>query len=143
DLTPQEEPEPTTVGRAIFNRILPDEMRFVQQTCGKKQLQDLVARSYQQIGSDRTTDIVDAIKNMGFHYATISGTTVAVSDLTIPGARASILATAETIVERAERDFGRGLLAEEERYQITMHGWTRAKDQLQDLIRDSLEPYGP
>jgi DNA-directed RNA polymerase subunit beta' len=140
---PQDEPELTTVGRALFNRILPDEMRYVQQTCGKKQLQDLVARSYQKIGSDRTTDIVDAIKNMGFHYATISGTTVAVADLTIPEERAAILTEAEGIVERAERDFRRGLLAEEERYQITIDEWNRAKDRLQDLIRESLDPYGP
>ncbi len=140
---PQDEPELTTVGRALFNRILPDEMRYVQETCGKKQLNDLVARSYQRIGSDRTTDVVDAIKNMGFHYATISGTTVAVSDLTIPEERASILGEAEAIVERAERDFRRGLLAEEERYQITIDEWNRAKDRLQDLIRESMDPYGP
>jgi DNA-directed RNA polymerase subunit beta' len=143
DKQPQPEPELTTVGRALFNRILPDEMRFVQGTHGKKQLQDLVARCYQRIGSDRTTDVVDGIKNLGFHYATISGTTVAVSDLTVPDARANILSEAEKIVERAERDFRRGLLAEEERYQITIDEWNRAKDRLQDLIRDSLDPYGP
>ncbi len=142
-LSPQDEPEITTVGRALFNRILPDELRFVQGTLGKKGLQDLVAKSYQRIGSDRTTEIVDAIKNMGFHYATISGTTVAVADLTIPKQRGSILEDAEKIVERAERDFRRGLLAEEERYQITIDEWNRAKDRLQELIRDTLDPYGP
>jgi len=143
DHSPQAEPEPTTVGRAIFNRILPDEMRYVQETMGKKQLQDLVAKSYQNVGGERTTDIVDAIKNLGFHYATISGTTIAVADLTIPDERRDILAQAENIVDRAERDFRRGLLTEEERYQITIDEWTRAKDRLQDLIRQSLDPYGP
>ncbi len=143
DRSPQVDPEPTTVGRCIFNRILPDEMRFVQDTMGKKQLQDLVARSYQQVGPDRTTDIVDAIKNLGFHYATISGTTIAVSDLTIPDERKDVLAQAEGVVDRAERDFRRGLLTEEERYQITIDEWTRAKDRLQDMIRQALDPYGP
>ncbi len=143
DRMPQAEPEPTTVGRAIFNRILPDEMRYVQETMGKKQLQDLVAKCYQRIGGDRTTDIVDAIKNLGFHYATISGTTIAVADLTIPDERKDVLAEAEGIVDRAERDFRRGLLTEEERYQITIDEWNRAKDRLQDLIRQSLDPYGP
>jgi len=140
---PQDEPEITTVGRALFNRILPDEMRYVQETMDKKALQKLVALSYQRIGSDRTTDVVDAIKNMGFHYATISGTTIAVHDLTIPDERASILAQAEKIVEQAERDFRRGLMTEDERYQITIDEWSGAKDRLQDLIRDALDPYGP
>ncbi len=140
---PQGEPEITTVGRAIFNRILPDELRFVQETLGKKGLQNLVARCYQKIGSDQTTEIVDQIKNLGFHYATISGTTIAVSDLTVPDERADILARAESVVESADRDFRRGLLTEEERYQITIEEWNRAKDTLQDLIRDTLDPYGP
>ncbi|GAB4522240.1 MAG: hypothetical protein OHK0046_34580 [Anaerolineae bacterium] len=141
--SPQEEPEITTVGRAVFNRILPDELRFVQETQGKKALQKLVARSYQKIGAERTTDVVDAIKNLGFHYATVSGTTIAVHDLTIPDERRDILRKAEEVVERAERDFRRGLMTEDERYQITIDEWSRAKDLLQDLIRDTLDPYGP
>ena len=140
---PQEEPEICTVGRAIFNRILPDEMRFVQETLGKRGLQDLVARCYQVIGGEKTTEVVDAIKNFGFHYATISGTTIAVSDLTIPDERAEILREAEGVVTRAERDFRRGLMTEEERYQITIDEWNRAKDYLQEQIQDALDPYGP
>lgn len=140
---PQDEPEPTTVGRAIFNRILPDEMRFWQETLGKKGLQTLVALAYQKLGSDRTTDVVDAIKDLGFRYATISGTTIAVTDLTIPDERADILQDAESTVERAERDYRRGLLTEEERYQRTIDVWNSAKDQLQDLIQRTLNPYGP
>lgn len=140
---PQEEPEICTVGRAIFNRILPDEMRFVQETLGKKGLQQLVAKCYQVIGGEKTTEVVDAIKNYGFHYATISGTTIAVSDLTIPEQRAEILRQAEDVVTRAERDFRRGLMTEEERYQVTIDEWNRAKDFLQDQIQDSLDPYGP
>ena len=140
---PQEEPEITTVGRAIFNRILPDEMRFVQETLGKKGLQQLVARCYQKVGSDRTTDIVDGIKDLGFHYATISGTTIAVSDLTIPDDRAEILAEADSVVSRAERDFRRGLMTDEERYQITIDEWSRTKERLEGIIRETLDPYGP
>ena len=139
----QAEPELTTIGRAIFNRILPDEMRFEQATMDKKGLQDLVARCHRDIGGERTTEVVDRIKDYGFHYATISGTTIAVSDLTIPDQRADILQEAENVVTRAERDFRRGLMTEEERYQITVDEWNRAKDTLQDRIEDSLDPYGP
>jgi DNA-directed RNA polymerase subunit beta' len=138
-----EKPEIATIGRAIFNRILPDDMRFVQATMGKKQLQDLVAKAYQSYGSDITTDIVDAIKNLGFHYATVSGTTIAVSDLTVPVEREEILSVASSEMERAERDFRRGLLTEDERYQKTVDTWTEAKSKLGDVIKDTLDPFGP
>ncbi len=140
---PQEEPEICTVGRAIFNRILPDEMRFVQKTLDKRELQQLVADCYQVIGGERTTEVVDAIKNFGFHYATISGTTIAVSDLTIPDDRDDKLTQADAVVTRAERDFRRGLMTEEERYQITIDEWNRTKDELQSEIERSMAPYGP
>ncbi|CAG0999525.1 DNA-directed RNA polymerase subunit beta' [Anaerolineae bacterium] len=139
----QPTPEITTVGRALFNRILPDELRFVQDTMGKKQLQNLVAKSYQKMGSDQTTDIVDAIKDIGFHYATISGTTIAVSDLTVPTERDDILSTANSSVELADRDWRRGLLTSEELYQHTVDTWKDAKDKLGDIIRDTLDPFGP
>ncbi len=142
-LPPQDEPEPCTIGRALFNRILPDEMRFMQETMGKKGLQNLVADAYQRIGSERTTDMVDAIKDLGFYYATISGTTIAVTDLTIPEERAEIIGEADGVIERADRDFRRGLLTEDERYQRTIDVWNRAKDQLQDLIQRTLNPFGP
>ena len=140
---PQPEPEITTIGRAVFNRILPDELRFIQATMDKKGLQTLVARSYQVVGADETTEVVDAIKNLGFHYATISGTTIAVSDLTVPEEREEILARASAVVDEAERSFRRGLLTEEERYQITIDSWTKAKSDLSDIIKDQLDPFGP
>ena len=104
-------------------------MRFVQETLDKKGLQELVARCYQVIGGEKTTDVVDAIKNYGFHYATISGTTIAVSDLTIPDERADdIEECGKAWWNDADRDFRRGLMTEEERYQVTIDEWNRAKD---------------
>ena len=140
---PQPETEITTVGRALFNRILPDEMRFVQDTFSKRSLQKLVARIYQRFGPDETTEVVDSIKNLGFHYATVSGTTIAVSDLTVPVEREQILDDAQQTVETAQRDFRRGLLTEEERYQITIDSWNKAKSDLKDVISDTLDPFGP
>jgi DNA-directed RNA polymerase subunit beta' len=140
---PQEKPEPTTIGRAIFNRILPDEARFVQGTLGKKELQDLVSRCYTRFGPAITTDIVDAIKDLGFHYATVSGTTIALSDITVPVERAEIISEADAIVEQAERDFRRGLMNDDERYQLVVDTWSKTKDRLQDLIKNTLNPYGP
>src|SRR5258708_29307887 len=133
----------TTIDRAIANRSLPDEMRFVQDTMGKKQLQTLVATSYQLMGGDTTTDIVDAIKNLGFHYATVSGTTIAVSDLTVPVERGGILAKASGEIEQSERDFRRGLLTEDERYQKTVDPSPDPKTRLLHFIKNTLDPFGP
>ncbi|HRE48169.1 MAG TPA: DNA-directed RNA polymerase subunit beta' [Aggregatilineales bacterium] len=139
----QPKPEITTIGRAIFNRILPDELRFVQDTMGKKQLQTLVARCYQKFGSDVTTDVVDAIKDIGFHYATISGTTIAVSDITIPVERDEIISSANADIEYADRDYKRGLMTDEERYQKAVNTWNVARDKLGDIIKDTIDPFGP
>ncbi|MGJ3237802.1 MAG: DNA-directed RNA polymerase subunit beta' [Anaerolineae bacterium] len=143
DREPQAEPEPTTVGRAIFNRILPDELRYVQESLDKKKLNALVARAYQRVGAEVTTGIVDQIKDYGFKYAMISGTTIAVSDLTIPEERDEVLARADRNVQQADRDFRRGLMTEEERYQITVDEWSTAKSQLEGMLQDTLNPYGP
>src|SRR5690606_19027493 len=109
----------------------------------KKSLQKLVARIYQRYGPDETTDVVDAIKNMGFHYATVSGTTIAVSDLTVPVERDQILNDASDDVDDAQRDFRRGLLTEDERYQRTIESWNNAKMNLQEVIGNALDPFGP
>jgi DNA-directed RNA polymerase subunit beta' len=140
---PQEEPELTTVGRAIFNRILPDEMRYKQGTFGKKQLQDLVQEAFLRLGMERTPDVVDAVKDLGFRFATVSGTTIAVSDLTIPAERDAMLQEADQLVEDNERSYQRGTMTDEERYQKVVEKWTKTKDDLQERVREALNPYGP
>jgi DNA-directed RNA polymerase subunit beta' len=138
-----EHPVICTVGGAIFNRVLPEDLRFVYGTFARKQLTGLVAVIYQRFGSELTTQFVDDIKNLGFHYATISGTTMSIFDVTVPDERSDILAQAEQTVSDAERQFRRGLLTEEERYQITIDSWNGAKDRLQNVIRNTMDPFGP
>ena len=140
---PQAEPEICTVGRAIFNRIVPEDMRFLQLTYGKKPMQELVAEVYQRYGNEGTTQFVDDVKALGFHYATVSGTTIAIYDLTVPPERAGILAEAEEIVTETERFERRGMMTEDEAYQIKIDSWTNAKDRLQNVIRNTMDPFGP
>ena len=78
------------MGRALFNMILPRELRFVNDVLDKGKLNDLVARCYQWLGLDETTELVDEIKNIGFKYATRSGASIAVSDITVPEAKHKI-----------------------------------------------------
>jgi len=143
DRQPPAQPEICTIGRAIFNRILPDEIRFVQEIQDKKNLQKLVSEVHQIMGMEQTTEVVDQIKNLGFYYATISGTTIAVSDLTVPLERETILATAENQVDGYNRSFRRGLMTEQERYLRTVSSWNDAKDKLQDVIKENIDPFGP
>ncbi len=141
DGLPLEKPIVTTVGRCIFNRILPDEMRWVNQTLDKKGINKLVGQIYTRYGPEVTVEVVDAIKDLGFKYATYSGATIAVSDLTLPEERAAILESATQSVNQIEREYRRGLLTEEERYQATINEWTSAKAKVEHAVRNALDPY--
>jgi DNA-directed RNA polymerase subunit beta' len=101
---PLDEPLLTTVGRCVFNRILPDELRWVNHVLDKREVNNLVAQCYTALGPDATTEVVDQIKNMGFLYATRSGTTIAISDLVVPDERQTIIDRTTSEVNEAERD---------------------------------------
>ena len=141
DGAPLEKPLLTTVGRCIFNRILPDDLRWENKTLDKKAVNDLVGRVYTHFGPDVTTDVVDHIKNLGFRYATVSGATIAISDLVVPEERTKIIDSSTDTVNDIERQYRRGLLTEEERYQRTIDEWNRAKVAVAKAVKDSLNAY--
>ncbi|MBN1316307.1 MAG: DNA-directed RNA polymerase subunit beta' [Anaerolineales bacterium] len=132
----------TSPGRVMFNRVLPPEMQFYNTPLNKGDLQRLVSEVLNQVGSERTTVVVDRIKDIGFRFATRSGTTIAVSDLVVPKTKYEILDETTTKVSEVDRQFRRGLLTEEEQYSRTIELWTRAKDQVEDAVRDAMDPYG-
>ena len=129
-----EEPIETTVGRCIFNSALPDELRFINHPLEKGGLQDLVALSYRRLGREKTTELADRLKNLGFQYATKSGITIAISDLVIPDEKIEILKNTEETVSEVERQYRRGLLTEEEQYTRTVELWSRAREKVADLV---------
>jgi DNA-directed RNA polymerase subunit beta' len=147
DATGDEQPEvriiETTVGRVLFNQVVPQELRFVNTVLDRGALQKLVARCYQKLGPEATTDFVDAVKDIGFEFATRSGTTIAVSDLTIPEEKYRILDETASKVAEVERQYRRGLLTEEEQYTRTIELWTSARDQVADAVSQVLDPTGP
>ena len=142
DRTRPAKPVQTTVGRCIFNRILPDELRFINRAMDKGTLQELVGVCYRRLGSQVTTDLVDHIKSIGFKYATRSGVTIAISDLVIPDAKASILGETEDVVAEVDRQYRRGLLTEEEQYTRTIELWSRAREQVSEAVSVNLAPTG-
>jgi DNA-directed RNA polymerase subunit beta' len=141
DLPAPKDPIVTTVGRCLFNRILPDGIRWINDTLDKKKVSELVGRCYTRFGPDITTEVVDQIKNTGFRWATLSGATIAVSDLTVPEERQGIIDNATQIVNEIEREYRRGLLTEEERYQRTIDEWNQAKAKVSVAVSRSLDPY--
>jgi DNA-directed RNA polymerase subunit beta' len=132
----------TTVGRALFNRILPNKMQYVNMLLDKTNLQDLVSRCYAIIGQDATTEVVDEIKNIGFKYATKSGTTIAISDITVPKAKATIVNRTEEEVADLEKQYQRGLLTEQEKTDATIQLWQAARKELEQEVKDGLDPNG-
>jgi DNA-directed RNA polymerase subunit beta' len=140
---PPKHPVETTVGRALFNRIVPDPLRFINRPLDKGALQDLIALCYRRLERETTIDFADAIKTMGFHYATISGVTISVYDLSVPPEKDEILGNATQEVSEIERQYRRGLLTEEEQYNRTIEIWSRAREQVSKAVASHLDPDGP
>lgn len=133
----------TTPGRVIFNRAMPLEMQFVNELLDKAAVNELVNRVYRRLGDEATIEMADRIKDLGFKFATRSGITIAVADLTIPEERESILDGARDRVDQIDRQYRRGLLTEDEQYQRTIEQWTDAKAQVEKAVRAAMAPASP
>lgn len=132
----------TTVGKIIFNSIVPQEMGYKNDRYAKGGLKDLVADCYSLLGIQPTSDFADALKDIGFVYATRSGITLAVDDITVPDAKSDILAEVERKIEDVDRQYRRGLITGEEQYRSTVKLWTDAKEDLTKAVEKVLDPYG-
>ncbi len=102
----------TTVGRIIFNQILPDRLRFANKELKRHDLRSLVDRCYRALGPTETAHLVDGIKQIGFEYATRGGMTIAVADISVPTEKPQLLAAADDQVKKIDGQFQRGLITE-------------------------------
>ncbi len=132
----------TTVGRVLFNRILPPEVQFTNEKLDKGAVKDLIADVYELCGQEPTTDVADRIKTMGFEFAMRSGTTLAVADISIPPERKEMLAEAQKLVEVVERDFRRGLLTEQEQNERIIEIWQKCTEDVAVAVRKHMDPDG-
>ena len=133
----------TTPGRLLFNTMLPKEVREYDKTFGKGALGKLIAELYELYGFERTSDLIDKIKNFGFHYATSAGITVGIEDLEIPETKKSILENAEKEVADVEEQYKNGTIIDEERYRKTVAIWSRAVDDVTKEMMDNLDEFNP
>ena len=134
----------TTVGRVIFDEVVPDGVPFseVNTELDKKELKRLISTCYRLLGGDETALMADRIKSIGFRFATRSGTTIAVDELRTPVEKAAVIRDAEKRVEMIREDYGRGLMTDNERYQATVNVWTEATQQITDSISEHMSEYG-
>jgi DNA-directed RNA polymerase subunit beta' len=129
----------TTAGRVLFNSIVPDELGFLNQAFGKKELGDLIFDCFTDVGLAQTTEFLDNLKDFGFRYATMGGISVGIDDLEVPAEKAAILADADEQVTRFQRAYASGFISNGERYNKVIDTWTHANNDVADAMVRHLE----
>jgi DNA-directed RNA polymerase subunit beta' len=132
----------TSIGRIIFNAVLPPEIGFQNKVIDKSGLKSLVSQCWRTLTNEAAANVLDRIKELGFHYATISGTTIAASDIKVPATKPQLLAEAETRVKQITSQFQRGLITEDERYSGVVEAWMETTDRITEAISENFDRYG-
>ena len=132
----------TTIGRIIFNEVLPEDIEYRNQIMDKNALKEIAAECYRLYGNDRTANVLDSIKSIGFHYASKSGTTIAINDIKVPSQKEGLIDEASEKVGVLEEQYQLGLITEDERYNTAVRIWTDTSDHMTKLIEDQLPTYG-
>ena len=133
----------TTPGRLIFNTMLPKEVRNYGITFGKGELGKLISDLYKKFGFDKTSQLIDKIKDFGFHHGTLAGITVGIEDLEIPETKKGILEDAERQVTTIEEQYKTGEIIDAERYRRTVAIWSEAVDKVTKDMMDNLDEFNP
>ncbi|GAB6172291.1 DNA-directed RNA polymerase subunit beta' [Paradesulfitobacterium aromaticivorans] len=133
----------TTVGRLIFNTVIPEEVGYINEVAGKKGLGNIVAKTYRLGGYAKTAALLDGIKSLGFRFSTKAGMTVGLSDIQVPEEKKRILAEADGLVAKTEQQFRRGLITDEERYNLVIDTWTKATEAVTKALMDTLDRFNP
>ncbi len=135
----------TTVGRIILNEIIPPDLRDYERTFGKKEIKNVIYDTFKRHGIDATADLLDNMKDLGFHYATVSGLTISLKDLIVSRKKSEIIEQARQRVEYIESQYNEGFLNFEERYKEIIKVWNKATEDVQIATYDALgeNPFNP
>ena len=144
----------STVGRFIFNEIIPQDLGFVDRSIpenelklevdfhvGKKQLKQILEKVINVHGATQTAVTLDDIKSIGYKYSTRASMTISISDMTVPESKPKMIADAQATVDRIAKNFRRGLITEEERYKEVIETWKNTDDQLTKELLGGLDKY--
>ena len=144
----------STLGRFLFNEILPQDLGYVDRSkpenlllpevdfhVGKKQLKQILEKVINIHGASVTAEVLDLIKSTGYKYSTRAAMTVSISDMTVPAQKKEMLDEAQTMVDRISKNFRRGLITEEERYRAVVETWNETDKKLTDVLLAGLDKY--
>ncbi len=132
----------TSVGRIILNEVLPPQLGFYNKVIDKSTSKQIISDCYKLLSHEETAAVLDNLKQLGFHYATKSGTTIAMEDIEVPASKPKLLAQAEEKISILENQFNKGLITEDERYNQAVDIWMETTDKITDIISRSLNRYG-
>ncbi len=133
----------TTIGRIIFNQVLPEGTPFFNELLTKSKLNGVIADCYKRTGHHRTIQLLDDLKDLGFEYATLAGISISLDDLKIPGKKAQLLEKAQERVSKVEEQYRRGVITEGERYNNIIDIWTQTTDDVADSVFSDLDIFNP
>ncbi len=144
----------STLGRFLFNEILPQDLGYVDRSnpenlllpevdfhVGKKQLKQILEKVINIHGASVTAEVLDLIKSTGYKYSTKAAMTVSISDMTVPAKKQEMLDEAQATVDRISQNFRRGLITEEERYRAVVETWNETDKKLTDVLLAGLDKY--
>ena len=144
----------STLGRFLFNEILPQDLGFVDRSVpgnelllevdflvGKKQLKKILEKVINTHGATKTAEVLDDIKATGYKYSTRAAMTVSISDMTVPPQKPEMIQNAQNIVDKITKNYKRGLITEEERYKEVVETWKKTDDELTKALLDGLDKY--
>ena len=144
----------STLGRFLFNEILPQDLGFVDRSVegnelllevdfhvGKKQLKQILEKVINTHGATKTAEVLDSIKAMGYKYSTRAAMTVSISDMTVPPQKPELIAQAQDTVDKITRNYKRGLITDEERYKEVVETWKNTDDTLTKALLSGLDKY--
>ena len=144
----------STLGRFIFNEIIPQDLGFVDREVegnelllevdfhvGKKQLKQILEKVINTHGSTATAEVLDAVKSIGYKYSTRAAMTVSISDMTVPPQKPEMIQQAQDTVDKITKNFKRGLITEEERYKEVVETWKATDDALTEALLSGLDKY--
>jgi DNA-directed RNA polymerase subunit beta' len=129
----------TTVGRALFNEIVPEPLRFVNQELKKKEVTQLVGRCYNTLGNEVTVQFLDELKDLGFRYATLSGLSIGIDDMHIPSSKERQIAAAREQVNEVEQQYQDGVITNGERYNKVVDIWAHVTELIAEEMFRELE----
>ena len=144
----------STLGRFLFNEIIPQDLGFVDREAegadlllevdfhvGKKQLKQILEKVINTHGSTATAEVLDAVKSIGYKYSTRAAMTVSISDMTVPPQKPEMIQQAQDTVDKITKNFKRGLITEEERYKEVVETWKATDDALTEALLSGLDKY--